>query len=370
MCFYYCFKKIKVINTCTFHNVPTRNDSIFFDFDLHLMIGLARPLWMIRSQSINPSRRKFFFGVASLGLAGSAASILSKVDTPPPEMSYDVHWPKLWMSSPSLSNAVPLRSLFTPTPLDGQAISVDLPKPADLYTSVVYPKVVFQKTLDDFNIPMSVHLPKLKIRHFLNTVHTEAAAIPSDVKQAIQVAANKTGLSTGLIATVAWFESRFQAGIVRSGNNASGLYQFLGATWLYTMFSGAADLPAPYRDQASQLTYRSGKINGPSALLKTILSWRTDPKIASLGVGVEMASNKAAITRTFGRPASHTDVYLSHALGLGGAYKFLRAVSNNEEIPQSAIGGNGRLINGPTAKDAYHKLSLLVDSKVYEYQDL
>ena len=137
------------------------------------------------------------------------------------------------------------------------------------------------------------------------TVSRAAAA----VLPALAVAAERTGVDFNALYNTARLESGFNPSAKAKTSSATGLFQFIDSTWL-------------------QMLRRHGPAHGISGLpAAQALALRKDPGVSSLMAAEHMADNAQALEAGIGRPASQTDLYLAHFLGLGGAMRFLRGMA-------------------------------------------
>lgn len=135
------------------------------------------------------------------------------------------------------------------------------------------------------------------------------------VAPAIATAAQRAGVDFGALYHTARLESGFNPAANAKTSSATGLFQFIDATWL-------------------QMLKRHGPTHGLQGLSKAqALALRHDAGISSLMAAEHMADNARALEAGLGRPADRTDLYLAHFLGLGGAMRFLRGLA---EAPQTA----------------------------------
>ena len=112
-------------------------------------------------------------------------------------------------------------------------------------------------------------------------------------------------------------------------SSASGLYQFIEATWLNTMKRHGSRFGLG--DIAEQIgVTRSGSAYVANPQQRAaILSLRNDPEIASLMAAGLAEDNRAHLTPILGRQPESRELYLAHFLGAGGAGRFLSAMQSN-----------------------------------------
>ena len=65
------------------------------------------------------------------------------------------------------------------------------------------------------------------------------------------------------------------------------------------------------------------------ATRQAIMALRQDPQVSSLMAAHYASDNKAGLEASLGRPATSTDLYMAHFLGLGGARQYLSKMASN-----------------------------------------
>lgn len=175
-----------------------------------------------------------------------------------------------------------------------------------------------------------------------STVSSDLAALThkagAKIASAIQTASNRTGVDFSYLLQQAQVESSFKEDAKAGTSSASGLYQFIEATWLqmvnkYGDKYGLSD----YADKISD----NGKV-ADKALRQKILNLRNDAEICSLMAGELAAENKSYLKNCVGGEIGSTELYMAHFMGPGGAAKFLNALNKNPDgsaadaFPQAA----------------------------------
>jgi hypothetical protein len=153
-----------------------------------------------------------------------------------------------------------------------------------------------------------------------------ASALPAAVSRAAQAvvpalaaAADRTGVDFGALFHTARLESGFNPAAQAKTSSATGLFQFIDATWL-------------------QMLKRHGPAHGIGGLSTAqALALRKDPGVSSLMAAEHMADNARALEAGLGRPADRTDLYLAHFLGLGGAMRFLQGMAQSPEASGAGL---------------------------------
>lgn len=152
---------------------------------------------------------------------------------------------------------------------------------------------------------------------------------PITVERAIASAAQQTGIDFDFLIAQAQVESAMDPAAKARTSSATGLYQFIESTWLETMQRhgdrfGLGNVSAQIRSSGDGAAY----VPDPAAR-EAILDLRNDPQIASLMAAGLAEDNRAHLAPILGRQPDHSELYLAHFLGAGGAGRFLSALEDN-----------------------------------------
>lgn len=147
----------------------------------------------------------------------------------------------------------------------------------------------------------------------------------SPVRQAIANASQATGMDFDFLLTTAARESSLNPRAQARTSSATGLFQFLDATWLTTMKRHGAK--HGLSGEASMIEIGAdGKpsVADPS-MRRVILDMRYDPEV-SARMAAEFATDNADYLRArTGQEPQPGDLYAAHFLGAGGAAELLNA---------------------------------------------
>lgn len=153
----------------------------------------------------------------------------------------------------------------------------------------------------------------------------------------IRQAARATNIDFGLLMAQAQQESDFRPDAKAAGSTATGLYQFIDATWLglVRQFGGKYGIG----DLARQITIDAGGRVGVAdpALRQRILDLRNDPSLSAALAAEFARQNKLGLEPALGRPAGNADLYMAHFLGVGGATGFLKALQSAGAAPAAQL---------------------------------
>jgi hypothetical protein len=150
---------------------------------------------------------------------------------------------------------------------------------------------------------------------------------------AIKQAANTTGTSFQYLLTTAKMESDFNPKAAASTSSASGLFQFIGQTWLGTVKGAGAQLGyGQYANAITKTPSGNYSVSDPGAR-NAVMKLRDDPAASSAMAGVLTRSNSFKLTGLIGRRPTDSELYMAHFMGVSGAAKL---ITNAEDNPQAS----------------------------------
>lgn len=153
----------------------------------------------------------------------------------------------------------------------------------------------------------------------------ESITTAGRVQSAIARAASRTGVDFNYLLGQAKLESGLNASARAGTSSASGLYQFIDQSWLSVVKKHGAEHGLGWA--ADAIGSSGGRMTvSDGATRSAILALRNNPEVASLMAAEHASDNADALQSTLGRPATGTDLYMAHFLGLGGAKQFLSAM--------------------------------------------
>jgi hypothetical protein len=140
-----------------------------------------------------------------------------------------------------------------------------------------------------------------------------AAALPDpELVNGIRRASRAAGVDFGFLMAQAARESGFRPDAKARTSSATGLFQFVEATWL-------------------DLVKRHGSAHGIAADAPDaeLLALREDPALSAAMAAAYARENKARLEAALGREAGRAELALAHFLGPGGAIRFLEGLAAN-----------------------------------------
>ena len=157
------------------------------------------------------------------------------------------------------------------------------------------------------------------------------------IQSAIALASSKTGVDFDYLLGQAKLESGLNANAKAGTSSASGLYQFIEQSWLSVVKKHGTEHGLGWAANSIG-TSSSGRLSvGDAGTKAAILALRNDPGAASLMAAEYASDNKASLEGSLNRPASGTDLYMAHFMGLGGATKFLKTMQANPQASGAAL---------------------------------
>ena len=151
----------------------------------------------------------------------------------------------------------------------------------------------------------------------------------ASVQTAIAAASRKTGVDFNYLLGQAQVESGMRADARAGTSSATGLYQFIDQSWLGVIKQHGAEHGLGWAADSIGRTSSGRFVVSDPATRQAILNLRNDPQTSALMAAEHAADNKTALEGSLDRPATGTDLYMAHFLGLGGARSFLGAMDDN-----------------------------------------
>lgn len=159
----------------------------------------------------------------------------------------------------------------------------------------------------------------------------------ASVQTAIAAASRKTGIDFNYLLGQAQVESGMRADACAQTSSATGLYQFIDQSWLGVVKDHGAEHGLGWASDSIRQTSSGRFVVSDPAARRAILEMRKDPQTAAVMAAEHASDNKAALEQSLGRPATGTDLYMAHFLGLGGARSFLGAMERNPQQSGAAM---------------------------------
>lgn len=153
------------------------------------------------------------------------------------------------------------------------------------------------------------------------------------IAASIQNASAKTGVDFSYLLQQAKVESNFNSNAQAKTSSATGLFQFIEATWLSMVKEHGAKYGLS--DYASKIS-NNGTVASASDKA-AILALRKDPQIASCMAAEYAKENQDHLKNTVGGDIGCTELYLAHFMGAGGASKFIDAYRDTPNAKAASL---------------------------------
>lgn len=180
------------------------------------------------------------------------------------------------------------------------------------------------------------------------------------VASAISRAASRTGVDFDYLVAQARIESGLNPQAQARTSSARGLYQFVDSTWLRTLDKHGAKHGLAWAAD----TIAGGRMTDP-ALRSDVMALRDDPDASALMAAELALDNRDGLRSALGREPDHSELYLAHFLGLGGARTFLSAMASDpaqaadQVNPAAARANRGIFYDGARARSLGEVMDLI-----------
>jgi len=165
---------------------------------------------------------------------------------------------------------------------------------------------------------------------------------PQETRAAIAQAAQATGVDFDYLLAQARLESGLNPQARAGTSSATGLYQFLGGTWLDTLKKHGAE---------HGLGWAAAAAADPARRAEG-MALRYDPQASALMAAELAGDNRDALSGALGREPDPAELYLAHFLGPQGATQLITALASDPSqsaaaLLPSAAGSNRTIFFGP-----------------------
>lgn len=159
----------------------------------------------------------------------------------------------------------------------------------------------------------------------------------TSIKQTIANAAEATGTDFGFLLATAKRESSFNPRAEARTSSATGLFQFLDATWLNVLKRHGAKHGLANEAQMIQVSSNGRAYVADPKVRDYILDLRYNAEISSKMAAEFAKDNGEYIKARTGQDPQSGDLYASHFLGAAGAAELINAANRTPWISASAL---------------------------------
>ena len=153
-----------------------------------------------------------------------------------------------------------------------------------------------------------------------------APATPTrtDVIAALHQASAETGSNFDYLLDTAMRESSLKPQAKSTTSSATGLFQFVGQTWLGLIKQHGAKFGLGSYASAIQQDQDGRYVVDSSADRQAILALRNDPKVAALMEGEYVNESRSTLEAALGRGVDNGELYAAHFLGPEAACRLIK----------------------------------------------
>ena len=171
----------------------------------------------------------------------------------------------------------------------------------------------------------------------MSPVNPLGRAVAPEIRDAIQGAAKRTGVSFDFLVRQAEIESGLDPKAKAATSSATGLYQFIESTWLRMVHQhGAKYGIADAAESISTAPRGAARVADPEMRAR-ILDLRKDPGLAAAMAAEYTKSNQDQLRTALRREPTATELYMAHFLGPQGATRFLQAQGTDGAAPAADV---------------------------------
>jgi len=156
--------------------------------------------------------------------------------------------------------------------------------------------------------------------------------VSTEIVNAVQRAANSTGVDFNYLMSQAAQESGFRTNARAGTSSATGLFQFIDSTWLQMVRDHGAKYGLGEYARAIEGAPGTAARVPDRALRQQILDLRYNAEVSSAMAAEYANNNKQQLERSLGRSVGAAELYMAHFLGAAGATRFLSALSATPNV--------------------------------------
>lgn len=177
--------------------------------------------------------------------------------------------------------------------------------------------------------------------------------IAPEIRDAIQGAAKRTGISFDFLVRQAEIESGLDPRAKASTSSATGLYQFIESTWLRMIRQHGGKYG--HAEAAEAISPTGAPRVGDPAMRARILELRKDPALSAAMAAEYTKSNQDQLRLALRREPTANELYMAHFLGPQSASRFLQAWSSDRtaiaaDVVPDAAAPNRRVFFAPDGR--------------------
>ena len=220
-----------------------------------------------------------------------------------------------------------LTGRLSPEPEAQQSARAQTPSPAQAAASPfgVLPADAFDESLEPGVLRYGDVYIRLPFDEATGVYSFGPMRLKRDLVETILSAAFIAGVDPRLLMAIADKESSFTVEARAPTSSATGLFQFIDATWVKALRDYGAEFGLAQEAAAAGACLGAGAEEGVRARL---LGLRRDPFLSTLFAAAMLRREQEKLEAKMGRQITDAEVYLVHFLGPAGAEKFLGVLAD------------------------------------------
>ena len=220
-----------------------------------------------------------------------------------------------------------------------------------------------------------------EVDDLLGTLRFGPVRVESAIVEHVIEAAKIVDMDPALLMAIADKESRFAPKANASTSSASGLFQFVEATWFKALRSFGWRHGREQEAKAIQGDDKEMRV-APQKRAE-LLRLRNDPFLSAVLAAEMLKHDGEGIAGRLGRPLTQGETYLIHFLGPEGAERFMKKMDDDPRASAAALlpraaktnkpifyERQGRRMKGRSVREVHEAFEAMMDTRTRRYEDV
>ena len=205
--------------------------------------------------------------------------------------------------------------------------------------------------------------------------------LESEIVEHVVEAAKIADMDPALLMAIADKESSFAPKAKASTSSASGLFQFVEATWFKALRSFGWRYG--HEQEAKAIQGDDNEMRVAPQKRAELLRLRNDPYLSAVLAAEMMKHDGEGIASRLGRPLTQGETYLIHFLGPEDAERFMKKMDDDPRasaaalLPKAAKANKpifyerqGRRMKGRSVREVHEAFEAMMDKRTSRYEDV
>lgn len=214
-----------------------------------------------------------------------------------------------------------------------------------------------------------------------DTMRFGPVRVKSAIVEHVVKAAKIADMDPALLMAIADKESNFAPKAKASTSSASGLFQFVEATWLKAI--RAFGWRHGQSEAAKAIAGDDGEPRALPQKRAELLRLRNDPYLSAVLAAEMLKRDGDRIAEKLGRPLTPGETYLIHFLGPDDAERFMKKMDEQPRASAAALlpkparankpifyERHGRRMNARSVQEVHEAFEAMIDKRASRYQDV